>query len=122
MGGRNVADGEPAARSYPGGLHAGGRPGTVRAMSSDEPTLPDTPDPARAAYEQSEARIAMHKQERELEATEHELEQKLESFGQDVEHTRQAEDAEYYKAHWNHTREETGDGAGADTSAADGER
>lgn len=64
----------------------------------------------------------MRKQERELEATERELEKRLESFGADVERTRRAEDAEYYTAHWNHAREAadedaTGDGtpaAGAD--------
>ncbi|MCX6386852.1 MAG: hypothetical protein NTV40_09545 [Solirubrobacterales bacterium] len=79
-----------------------------------DPTLEDNPDPAQAQYESSEELIAMRKQERELEATEVGLEEKLKSFAADVETTRKAEEAEYSKTHWRQPREtpapdETGD-------------
>lgn len=95
--------------------------------SDDDPTPtgapdPTPPDPAHAAYERSEELIAMRKQERELEAAERGLERKLETFSADVEHTRKAEDAEYFKAHWNHGREPAGEDAAADDPpAADGD-
>jgi len=95
-------------------------------MSSDhDPTSPGPPtlsDAARAAYESSEELIAMRKQERDLEATERDLEKRLEMFSADVERTRQAEDAEYYKAHWNHARDVPfEDALGGGTSAAGGD-